>query len=249
MFDLKKFLRIEISGYVCILYTALFTTCLFFLFRPGFGFEEFDSGFWYKGPIAAIPVALVLGFIIHQVSIRVLNPFCEYRTFFKERPALKALKILSRKLPSYYNNILKKVDKNGLYDALAGLPSKKNPSYSAYLRAEISRRYSYYYARMDAGIFAPILGCILSLITFTIWFLLEAQNCLQLPIYTCWARWIPSGVSIVFTVAVSLGVASYSGKLVREIDLLECALLAENYDPSFVKNVLEKYEKGIRKTR
>jgi hypothetical protein len=257
MFDLKKFLRIEISGYVCILYTALFTTCLIIIYRPGIGYEQVYTGFWYKGPVAAIPVALVLGFIIHQISIRVLNPFCEYRAFPRgPRPVLTAIKKrleerpgLNKYFKDIYDSLKGHLDMNGLFDLVAGHPTNKNPSYLAYLRDEISRRYSYYYARMDTGLFAPILGFLLSLLITILWFSLGEQGSLQIPYCNCLARWLPLIVSAIFVVVVSCGIVSYSKKLVREIDVLECALLTEVYDASFIKGVLAEYKAGTLEKR
>lgn len=243
MFDLKKFLRIEISGYVCLLYTLLFTACVLTLLKPGFGLNQLDPEFWYKSPFAAIPVALILGFIIHQVSIMIFNPFCEYRTFFGKRIVLKALKERAEGDGLEINGI----DKNGLFDALAGLPSKKNPGYSEHLHGEISRRYSFYYARMDAGVFAPILGLILALFIYSVLFLQTSTDSVPTLADGFW----PHGVllmvvALTLTLVIFLGMFIYCRKLIREIDILECALLAENYDAGFVKEILKEYEAGIR---
>lgn len=238
------------------MYTALFTTCLFVLFEPGLPFHQDNFEFWFIAPLAAIPVALILGFIIHQLSITLLNPFSEYRTFFGERPVLISLrKHLDRTaeldtgdFQKDYERVKETFDKNGLFDALTGLPSDKGPSYSDYLRSQISRRYSYYYARIDAGFFAPLSGLLLSLLICVILILKDVLNSAQLFKLDIFARLIPLEVSILLAIIISVGIVQYCSKLFREIDVLESVLLAENYDSSFVKDIVKEYEAGIRKT-
>lgn len=228
-FDWKRFFRLEISGYICLLYTLLFTVCLFVLFGQESRLSELDPGFWYKGPFAAIPIALVLGFIIHQISIRVFNPFCEYRTFYGERTVLRALKARAKADGLTIGG----ADMNGIFDALAGLPSRRNVGYTEYLRSEISRRYSFYYARLDAGLLAPVLGLVLSFFIYAFMFLLYGFGNNGLATDGTPLRWlIPLG-ALLFTVSISIGNISYCGKLVREINVLECTLLAENEDAIF----------------
>jgi hypothetical protein len=245
MFDVKKFLRIEISGYVCLLYFAVFTTCLFILFRRDFPVDVTGPGFWIQTALAGVPIAFIPGFIIHQLSIWYYNPFNENRKLFDGRVAIKSLKRSLDRWPESCQKTLERVDINGLFDVLAGLPSDKGDSYSEYLRGEISRRYSYYYARIDAGAFAPLLGLTLSVLFYLVFILEGVGDISRLLEWNTFARLIPLEVSFLLALFISIAIVGYCRKLFGEIDVLESALLAENYDYRYIKRVLKKYEQGI----
>lgn len=87
---------------------------------------------------------------------------------------------------------------------------------------EIGNRYSYYYARMEAGLFSPIVGFILFLLS---------THCICGSYGVCFSHLTSlSSVSVLITlmiVVISFFVLSYCSEIFRELNDLECLALSK----------------------
>lgn len=150
MVDLKKFLRFEVSGSVAILYGFLFCISIFDLHK----LIEIDI--LYHATLAdysllIIALSATLGFLMHEIDIFIFNPFKENRICVR-RTVIEAIRnrLKMRGQESDYE------DKK--YQTYLEIKLSAQPEY---IQKEISNRYSYYYARIEAGLFAPIFGLLL----------------------------------------------------------------------------------------
>jgi hypothetical protein len=202
--ELKKFLRFEISGYVALLYAFLFCLALSDMKKIGalVSLEDIKiidyavTGFILAGPI---------GFIMHQMDITIFSPFRKCRFFLNCR---KVISVIEQRIGSSKINY----DDNKFQAVLEFALSKE---VNKHLVKEISNRYSYYYARMEAGLFSPILGFIIYLITNQYF-----QNINNANLF--FSRAIIFGIII-----ISFIILGYCPTILRELNDLECLALEQ----------------------
>lgn len=154
MSEIKKFLRFEISGYIVILYTFLFIIAFFDFNKINLNITEDILGLSVSGFIVAAP----LGYLMHQIDVYILNPFKEKR-WGKERKAIKLLKEYIKDNPKF-----KGIKPQIALEIIKCLSNEENKFNYKYFEKEISNRYSYYYSRVEAGIFSPVFGFLIFLI-------------------------------------------------------------------------------------
>jgi hypothetical protein len=154
MSELKKFLRFEISGYLVILYVILYIVAFLDLRKLNINLVEHILALSISGFIVAAPI----GYLMHQIDITLLNPFKDNR-LGGER---KAIKLLKEYIKDYH--IFKGIKPQMSLEIIKCLSDEKIKFNYTYFEKEISNRYSYYYSRIEAGLFSPIFGFFIFLI-------------------------------------------------------------------------------------
>ena len=233
-----KFLRFEIGGI-----TTLFWLCVFlaphinFSVAPDINVENFFALF-----LGSIVLALPLGNYIHQITDSIFSPFAIKRAGFIERKSLKYAKLefeseiygLSDQTYQVLFLLAESLDGSYAYrsskrDSLVyGDVDKLNDFDVSFYRDNIQNRYSYYYARIENGLVAPIIALvaalfILMLPTLSPYFLEEphlsatAIALLAIPIFMAMLWRIP--------------------QLFRELDDIEIAILKMNRER--IREILE----------
>jgi len=153
---MKQFLRFQISGLSAVFWTIMFS----FPYVNWEAVEGADAQFLTFVGVALIALALPLGTIIHQISITIASPFRQYR-FLNKRKVLTDLEKMRASLEFDSSD---KKNQFALVFAQSWRGNGKNQVEKCpdldieHIRAEISNRYSYYYVRIDNGLFAPIVG-------------------------------------------------------------------------------------------
>lgn len=205
---MKKWLRYQISGTTCILYTCL-------ILLPYIKWDVLckynirDVAVLFAFIIAA--VGMPLGVIIHEISISLLPPFKENRRI--EFECFKKLynnsnninpadRVISKSLKISWNK--------------AGDICKKELE-SEYIRNTLSNRISYCYVRTDAGIFSALA----SIIIVEYLHLFTYKNEHMFFEINGWFWWIIP----VILLFVSLLMLLYMPVLYKEIDDIEKELL------------------------
>lgn len=214
---MKQFLRFQISGLTCILWTILFLL-------PYINWSTFSTVNFEKLVVALVgsfAVALPLGTVIHQISISLLSPFRKERFFIKIL-VIDELKILKDKMTSFNNSDEKYQSILVFYQGInVKWTTKENMEKTLdveHIRNEISNRYSYYYVRIDNGIIAPVIGFFLFLL---INFCADKANVgitLQNPI-------IPSIIMPLIALIFCYLIVKYVPELLKDIDDIERLLL------------------------
>jgi hypothetical protein len=175
--------------------------------------REGANGIVAAGLVALLAFALPLGGIVHQVSITLFSPFRPTRLLQKRTALSEAKDAVSGVVwqdvrPRSIVTFLQSIELRS--DAADGNVSVD----IEHLRQEVSARYSYYYVRLDNGVFAPLAG---GLIAKAIYLCLAAN-------YSEVLRREPiCPLYILVGCAVGIGalLVGYLPELMREIDDLE----------------------------
>src|SRR6266851_3367843 len=158
---MTRFLRFEIGGASALLWAFLFL-------GPYLNVAELLSidavkflSFVFGSAVLSIP----LGNYIHQVTDTLFNPFRKWRLFFFRRAAVTDIQELLRTEKAGRDHTFQAVlvfcKAISREEKLSSVDPKKEiitKFDAAVLREEISNRYSYYYARIENGVIAPVLG-------------------------------------------------------------------------------------------
>lgn len=175
----------------------------------------------FSSIIGSVALALPIGTIIHEISITILSPFRKYR-FFNIRRSIEYLKAIKHK---YINNNADHKYQNVMVTlkAIKRKIGEKNSSITIdteYIRDEIENRYSYYYARVDNGLFAPLFGGTLSYI-FRIYLVKVAGQ--PRPVSCDYLILV-----IILCAVIAFLMLSYVPALLKEVDDLERQLVQFN---------------------
>lgn len=241
MSELKQFLRFEISGYIVILYVFLFIMTFFDLNKIKNVFDKDILGL----SISSFVVAAPLGYIMHQIDISINSPFKE-KTCGVKRNAIEELKKCTKDNPIFTNI---KTPQMPLEIFKCLLYSDEKKGNFNYFKNEISNRYSYYYSRMEAGIFSPIFGFIIFLIIAGVYYFNSGNYPFIIGVLSN-PPFIEINLEnkfkllyIIFTVAlavsvimVSMTIYGYCKNIIKEIDELEC-FLVHNYNERIINNL------------
>ena len=158
-----KFLRFELGGISALLWIVLFL-CPFIDYQKLF---EIKASGLIAALVGSIVISLPLGNYIHQITDSIFNPYLRKRSRLFNRKSIEHVEKVFNK------EISQSADKT--YQALFLLSQsisrsiKKSDSTNngiameadvdiAFLRENVRNRYSYYYARLENGLFAPIIG-------------------------------------------------------------------------------------------
>lgn len=205
MSDMKKFLRFEISGYVALLYGFIFCfafsdlTQLVDCFSSQTGANILNysiTGFILAGPI---------GFIMHQIDISIFCPFKECRWYMKS--CRLVVPYIKSKLNSEQSLLLN--DKK--YQPIMELALSHNEN--RHIDEEISNRYSYYYARMEAGLFSPVFGALFYCLFTQYYFHVYGKSIVKFSMLSL--------VTTLGVVIISICILSYCKTIFDELNDLE----------------------------
>lgn len=154
MSEIKKFLRFEISGYIVILYVVLYSIAFLDMNKINITLAEDILSLSVSGFIIAAPI----GYLMHQIDISLFSPFKEERLGKKR----KAILLLKDYIKDYH--IFRTIKPQMSLEIIKCLSDEKIKFNYSYFEKEISNRYSYYYSRIEAGIFSPIFGFLIFII-------------------------------------------------------------------------------------
>ncbi len=217
-----RFLRFEASGLSAILWGLLFVTP--YLDLPAL--IKFDAPSILITLFSSVLVAAPIGNYIHQASDTLLNPFRKNRLYLYPRAVIdeivklaekKNLDEMKDKTFQSITTISKVVDRKAyIYNSKGGTISEEYSLNSSIIREEINNRYSYYYARIENGLVAPILG-----FAFSKLFLSLTENLsIFCPEPKSWDIWI-----ILTAIAFGFVLIYRIPQLFRELDDLEVQLV------------------------
>jgi uncharacterized membrane protein len=203
--DVKQFFRFLVSGYVCLTYYFGFLLASSAALRAQMTSVSFTSSGLLGAAASSLVFSVSLGFFIHEIHISVQSPYREKR-FGHERKCFRVLREL--------NGASKATDQELqllLEYAKYGQDERETPS-DSHIEKELSNRYSYYYGRMDAAVFAPILAFALFLASgYLGWFGAELS----------WADFARVLAVITAILVISGLLVWHAMKLLDEIDSIE----------------------------
>jgi hypothetical protein len=157
--ELKQFFRILVSGYVCLLYYwAMLLTYSEILQDMNFKSAS-TFGSLISIAVSGLALSVPLGFLIHESDVFL------YRGVY--RPAHVWISAsLGGRSERQRKHTTKADDMNRFFtpEAEAFLESVRFSNASeaeAHLAREVSNRWSYFYARLEAGIYAPVFALFL----------------------------------------------------------------------------------------
>lgn len=213
-----KFLRFEIGGLAVVFWGVV---CLF----PVVNIQQVFSigvGEFFVGFFGSLIISLPLGNYVHQLTDSLFSPYLRRRArFFKRKSTANAETI--------YPDICEDLNDKS-YQLLHVLSQSieytiQDESNSASIlkidvvRESIRSRYSYFYARIEAGFVSPIVGALVAFLIYTS----STGN----PIFNTSTNYPVIIMSILFIV-VSTGMLWRVPQLFSEIDDLESGLLKIN---------------------
>lgn len=174
-----------------------------------------DSIKLIAGAASVAALSLPIGFLIHQTSVTIFNPFYKKRFLgvLKDRAVYEIstseLRISGVQIKS----------SNAAYLSLLSRSLQSKDLDVEYLREELSNRYSYYYARMEIGIIVPL---ILWPLSYLIYMLAEKYSD---GIFNTTLRNIEYSNLIFISLFMSTALLLYVPKILSEIDEIEVFLL------------------------
>jgi hypothetical protein len=226
--NMTKFLRFEIGGA-----SALLWMILFLIPRLNIGaLIQVDAVKLFAVIFGSITLSIPLGNYIHQFTDAVFNPFKKTRLLLWPRAVIVYINSeIGRDASLFRDNTLQAV----LVFSKAHSRSRKTMNEMTdavtrettidlrveIIREEIANRYSYYYARLENGAVAPVLGALFSILVVRIF---EATAYIrETPAFS--PLWIVLGA-----VLGGLPILWRIPKLFRELDDLEISLVALQRD-------------------
>lgn len=210
-FDIKQFFRFVVSGYVCLLYYfAILFAFSNALHRLG---EAMSLTFLdlFTISMGSLVLSVPLGFLIHELDISLYSPYRLSR-FGRERSSMRIIGDLVKEKGAsvgseYFQALLEFVK----YSV------EHSKDVNAHLDKEVSNRYSYYYGRMEAAIYAPVLALVL----FTASVLLGRLD----------IRLTLVGAVVVVGIGfISAALLHYACRLLKEIDAIETLIVKVRKD-------------------
>jgi hypothetical protein len=213
-----KFLRFEIGGVSAIFWFLLFL-------GPYCNIDSLtrvDATKVFAVILGSVALSIPLGNYIHQFSDTLFNPFAKRRLLFWPRAVILYLsQELGSKKKNYSDNSYQAILVFAKSSEIQTKTSGKTKETAVRLktdlvREEISNRYSYYYARLENGVIAPIVGYGLAFIARTLF----AQSIFILPAPAFSPLWLIGVAGVVGFVIVWR-----IPQLFRELDDLEVTLV------------------------
>jgi hypothetical protein len=208
-FDIKQFFRFVVSGYVCLLYyfaiLFAFSNALHRL-RETMALTFPDL---FTIVLSSLVLSVPLGFLIHELDISIYSPYRLSR-FGCERDSMKMISAVVRKAT---NNVVRSECLQALLE-FAKFSGEDSKDVNAHLDKELSNRYSYYYARMEAAVYAPVFAVVLFAATVLLGRLDVRVTFLGVMVIT--------GIG-----AISATLLLYARRLLREIDAIETLIVMD----------------------
>ena len=219
-----KFLRFELSGISTLLWIILFL-CPFIDYQILF---EIKASGLITALLGSIFISLPLGNYIHQMTDSIFNPYLRKRARLFDRKSIEHVEKMFKK------EISLSADKT--YQALLLLSQsisqsiKKSDSSNneiaieadvdiAFMRENVRNRYSYYYARLENGLFAPIIGGVIASLVHHVTEDLEFIRC-EPVVSLCYL--------LLASIVVCIGMLWRIPQIFRELDDIEILLIDIN---------------------
>ena len=172
--DMFKFLRFEIGGAASIFWTGLFLMPYLNLVK----IFELDAVDLITIFVGTAMISLPVGNYIHQIVDTILSPYAEKRCFLFERQSLNYVR--------KHFSIIDKVASDSTRQVVFVLSQSISTEITElkistgsvqghnsvgffnidFVRESIRNRYSYYYARIENGLFSPAAGAILAALIY-----------------------------------------------------------------------------------
>jgi hypothetical protein len=206
--DVKQFFRIIVSGYVCLLYyAAMLLTYSKFPLRVDFGSPSTFSNL-ISIAVSGLALSVPIGFLIHESDVFL------YRGVYRPIVRARAHAWIGALLRFFQVNRGAGEAPTAEQEAFLESVRYSNPSEAdAHLDKEVSNRWSYFYARLEAGIYAPLFALLLfegTMILFSL-----APNYTQ-------SRLI-AGVTLLLVMVILL--VGYCPRLMREINAIDSLVM------------------------
>ena len=219
-----KFLRFELSGISALLWIVLFL-CPFIDYQKLF---EVKASGLITALVGSIFISLPLGNYIHQITDSIFNPYLRKRSRLFNRKSIEHVEKV------FKEEISQSEDKT--YQALFLLSQSISRSIKkgdttnngiameadvdiAFMRENVRNRYSYYYARLENGLFAPIIGGMIASLVYHVTEDLEFIRCE--PVVSLYYLLLAS-------IAVCIGMLWRIPQIFRELDNIEILLIDIN---------------------
>lgn len=220
-----KFLRFEIGGVSTFIWIVIFSSP--YISVPKI--FALDTGDLVAGAVGAIAIFLPLGNYIHQIVDSIANPFLKKRAHLFPRRSLEFIESrLAEKNANFhdktyqslivFSEAIEQSWKVSQPEADASSPRLDEFTIDAQtVRENITNRYSYYYARIESGLFAPLFGFLISILVLSP--LQKINLFLSEPQFNEWYTYIAA-------VVVAAGMLWRIPQLFKELDDLEIMLVA-----------------------
>lgn len=227
--DTKQFFRILVSGYVCLLYFG--GILLTYSSLP----QEMSSqphdlptlSSFIGIALSSFVLSIPIGFLIHESDVFVYRELYRwiYRRVWRHDytwiDVMRKYLVRTRKARSRPKKDSKRTLGRENCEAFlesARYQDTKSWQADAHLVKEVSNRWSYFYARLEAGIYAPAFAAVLAWITMRLF---------RLPPVFTTNRIVAGAIAITF---ISVLLVGYCPRLMKEIDAIETLIVLRRRD-------------------
>ena len=221
-----KFLRFELSGISTLLWIILFL-CPFIDYQILF---EIKASGLITALLGSIFISLPLGNYIHQMTDSIFNPYLRKRARLFNRKSLEHVEEvfkeeISRCADNTFQALLlisQSISQSIKNDASInnGIAIEADIDIE-FMRENIRNRYSYYYARLENGLFAPVIGGVIASLIYNITQDLEFIR--SEPVVSLFYL-------ILASIIVCVGMLWRIPQIFRELDDIEILLIEINKD-------------------
>lgn len=233
-FDIKQFFRFVVSGYIFILYYLVILLLLSDALSKLSSSSMVHDVFSFVSTLFAAGLALTvpIGFLIHEIDVSILNAWWRIRRILsdRERLPLQTIRTFFRETErrdverQYLQALLEfaKYSDKGMkpWDGIVISEKHKDSDHvnarNAHLDKEISNRYSYFYARIEAGGYAQVFAWVLFVATVK-WAKIDY---VALTLFE-------QAILVTLVVAFFAALSVYCLRLMHEIDALETLIVLD----------------------
>ena len=221
-----KFLRFELGGISALLWLVLFL-CPFVDYQKLF---EIKVSGLITTLIGLIVISLPLGNYIHQITDSIFNPYLRKRARLFDRRSIEHVEeVFKEEISRCADNTFQALL---LISQSISRSIKNDDSINngiaieadidiEFMRENIRNRYSYYYARLENGLFAPIIGGVIASLIYNITQDLEFIRS-EPVVSLCYLILAP--------IIVCVGMLWRIPQIFRELDDIEILLIEINKD-------------------
>ena len=230
-----KFLRFELSGVSALLWIVFFL-CPYIDFQKLFAIKA--SGL-ITTLLGSLVISLPLGNYIHQITDSVFSPYLRKRARLFDRKSIEHVeKVFKEEISRCADNtfqalllISQSISQSIKNDASTnnGIAIEADVDI-AFMRGNIRNRYSYYYARLENGLFAPVIGGVIASLIYNIMEDLEFIR--SEPVVSLF-------YFVLASIIVCVGMLWRIPQIFRELDDIEILLIDINKD-AILKTFSEK---------
>ena len=221
-----KFLRFELSGVSALLWIVFFL-CPYIDFQKLFAIKA--SGL-ITTLLGSLVISLPLGNYIHQITDSAFSPYLRKRARLFDRKSIEHVeKVFKEEISHCADNtfqalllVSQSISRSIKNDASTnnGIAIEADVDI-AFMRENIRNRYSYYYARLENGLFAPVIGGVIASLIYNITQDLEFIR--SEPVVSLFYL-------VLASIIVCVGMLWRIPQIFRELDDIEILLIEINKD-------------------